>query len=260
MTLSELSNAVRDTPAVFTDSCPAPFGFPTTLPILSLDAYQGIVEFSPADQVVVVRAGTRLSALNQELAADGQGIPHHFPVNLGDPALHQLIGAGLPHAWEAPGGTWRDWLLGMTLIQPDGTVVKCGSKAVKNVAGYDVQRLMIGSRGTLAITAEVILRTLPLAAWPAAPPPVPCPPELWIHRTLRTDLKTTDRPDLLSIDEATATVWSSLPPPARFPHDWQIGPATMPELTPTLARLYRTTKASFDPDDKLNPGALGVWP
>ena len=255
----ELAEAVRTSAAVFTDSCVAPFGFRSSGSFLNLESEMGIVEFSPADQVVVVRAGTRLSHLNAELAPHGQGIPHFFPVDLGDPMLHQLIGAGLPHSGEGRFGTWRDWVLGFRLLQADGTVVKCGSKAVKNVAGYDVQRLMIGTRGCLAITLEVILRTSPIAAWPPPREPVPHGGEVWIQRTLATDLESAqaDRSDLLAVDHDTATLWSSTRPIRRFEHDWLVGPAQLPDVPAALRPFYRRAKSEFDPENKLNPGAMG---
>jgi FAD/FMN-containing dehydrogenase len=255
----ELAEAIRTSSGVFTDSCAAPFGFPSSGTALSLESETGIVEFSPADQVVVVGAGTRLSQLNEELAANGQGIPHFFSVDLGDPMLHQLIGAGLPHAGEGRFGTWRDWVLGFKLLQADGTIVKCGSKAVKNVAGYDVQRLMIGTRGTLAITLEVILRTSPIAAWPPPRDPVSHAGEVWIQRTLATDLDSArqDRSDLLAVDEDTATLWSTARPERRFAQDWLIGPGQLPDVPPTLRPFYQRAKSEFDPENKLNPGAMG---
>ena len=255
----EIAEAIRTSAGVFSDSCVAPFGFPSSGTALSLEFETGIVEFSPADQVVVVRAGTRLSQLNEELAHHGQGIPHFFPVDFADPMLHQLIGAGLPHAGEGRFGTWRDWVLGFKLLQADGTVVKCGSKAVKNVAGYDVQRLMIGTRGTLAITLEVILRTSPIAGWPPSREPVPHSEEVWIQRTLATDLQSAqqDRSDLLAVDEDTATLWSSTRPERRFAHDWSIGPAQLPDVPSALRPFYHRAKSEFDPENKLNPGAMG---
>src|SRR5476651_1570951 len=78
------------------------------------------------------------------------------------------IAFNLPHTLQAQYGSWRDWILGMRVVQADGTFAKCGSKAVKNVAGYDVQKLMIGARGTLGLIAEVTLRTFPVKALPAS--------------------------------------------------------------------------------------------
>src|SRR5690348_5629773 len=97
---------------------------------LDLSSYNGIDEFSPADQVVVVRSGTLLSDLNRELATSGHTIPHLFPERclLPDAPLHALDDYNLPHALEGPCGSWRDWVLGMKVILADGTECKCGSK------------------------------------------------------------------------------------------------------------------------------------
>src|SRR5205823_6468495 len=71
-----------------------------------------------------------------------------------------------PHALEAQCGSWRDWVLGMRIALPDGRIVKTGSQAVKNVAGYDVHKLMIGARATLGVVLDVILRVFPVSALP----------------------------------------------------------------------------------------------
>lgn len=63
-------------------------------------------------------------------------------------------------------GAWRDWVLGVQLVLADGMIAKAGSLAVKNVAGYDIHKFLVGTRGTLAVVTEVILRTAPLASLP----------------------------------------------------------------------------------------------
>jgi glycolate oxidase FAD binding subunit len=119
---------------------------------LELAELRGIVSYEPNDLVVVVRAGTPLEELQHGLAERRQCIPL---------AEHEVLGTvGGALSVRRPQG-WRDWVLGLTVVLADGTVARCGSKAVKNVAGYDVQKLFIGARGTLGVVAEVILRTYP---------------------------------------------------------------------------------------------------
>ena len=128
---------------------------------ISLDDYTGVIEHDVDDQVVVVRAGTPLLELQYELGKVGQCIPIPTlepPQAMATATIYapliDEIGYNLPHGLFGQCGSWRDWILGMKVVQPDGTVVKCGSKAVKNVAGYDVQKLMIGARGTLGLIAN----------------------------------------------------------------------------------------------------------
>ena len=188
---------------------------------LPWDEFQGVVEHEVADQVVVVRAGTRLSDLNTELAKVGQAVPFADPFF--DPKLGAAIAKNMPHLNEGQFGSWRDWVLGMTVIRADGTIAKCGSKAVKNVAGYDVQRLLIGSRGRLAVMAEIILRTYSLASVPRHER-FPTPDRFAVQRTQRTDFERAHASvDLIYADERTATIWFR--PSAeitRYEHDWLI--------------------------------------
>ena len=158
---------------------------------LDLSALTGIVDFSPNDQVVSVRAGTRISDLQTALAESRQCIP------VGDPmgTVAGALSLNLPHALEGVCGSWRDWVLGMTLVQADGTVAKSGSHAVKNVAGYDLHKLAIGARGTMWVIAEVILKTFPIRSLPEIGP---CPSLItghatWMQRTLPQDFAAASR-------------------------------------------------------------------
>lgn len=140
--------------------------------MVDLRTYAGIMELHPDDQVAVVRAGTSIAELQLELKRHGLCVPLPDPDTVGDaPAgLPGTVGGGLamnlPHALEGLCGNWRDWVLGLTVIRADGAVARCGSRAVKNVAGYDAARLFVGSRGTLGVVTEAILRVHPLRALP----------------------------------------------------------------------------------------------
>ncbi|AIE85109.1 FAD-binding oxidoreductase [Fimbriimonas ginsengisoli] len=246
---------------------------------ISVRRLRGIVEHHVEDQVVVVRGGTSLKRLQRELQITGQCIPvppfsEEFPLGgqLGFASLNALIGFNLPHVLEAQCGSWRDWVLGMTVVQADGTIAKGGSQAVKNVAGYDVQKLFIGARGTLGTVAEVILRTYPIKALPT--------PELvqgaakslkflWIQRVLRTDFSEAIRTagdDLILADRASSTLWCAVPPERelpRFAHDWVLrsgcGEKNLQITDPIQTKFMRRAKELFDPTHKLNPGEMGIF-
>jgi glycolate oxidase FAD binding subunit len=120
---------------------------------------QRVLEHDPGDLTCTVEAGVRLSALREALAASGQRLSLDPP---GDPTVGALVARNasgpLRHRFGAP----RDLVLGTTLVLADGTIASAGGKVVKNVAGYDLARLVCGSAGRLAFVARVSFRLHPL--------------------------------------------------------------------------------------------------
>ena len=123
---------------------------------ISTENISGILDFRPPDLTCAVRAGTQISDFQAELAAEGLCIPT-------SETQGTVGGAYMAHQGR---GDWRDWTIGATFMLADGTIAKSGSHAVKSVAGYDVHRFMAGTRGSLAICLELILRLYPLAMKP----------------------------------------------------------------------------------------------
>jgi glycolate oxidase FAD binding subunit len=120
-----------------------------------------IVEHAPADQIVRVEAGLTLGALQRHLASHGQRVALDPP----EPERATLGGLLATAAWgprRTRFGTIRDLVIGVTLIRADGVTARGGGKVVKNVAGYDLPRLLCGSLGALGLVAEVTLRLHPL--------------------------------------------------------------------------------------------------
>jgi glycolate dehydrogenase FAD-binding subunit len=128
---------------------------------VSLDRLDRVLEHEAGDLTCTVEAGIRLSALQDELAVAGQRLSLDPP---GDPTvgacLARRLSGPLSHRFGAP----RDLVLGVTLVLGDGTVASSGGKVVKNVAGYDLGKLLCGSEGRLALIARVALRLHPLPA------------------------------------------------------------------------------------------------
>jgi glycolate oxidase FAD binding subunit len=126
---------------------------------LTTEGLGGILEHEAGDLTCTVEAGLRLSALNAALARHGQRLSLDPP---GDPTVGALLAENvsgpLRHRFGAP----RDLVLGVTLVLADGTVASAGGKVVKNVAGYDLARLVCGSRGRLALIARASFRLHPL--------------------------------------------------------------------------------------------------
>src|SRR5579862_2352388 len=270
--------------------------------VLNLSKFDGVLEFSPSDQVVKVGVHTSINGqvlleedgttteifgtLQQELAKHGQCIPFARPV--AQPGIDYLlnqsghtVGDGLavnrPHPLEAQCGSWRDWVLGMTVVLADGTIAKTGSKAVKNVAGYDVHELMIGARDTLGVIVDVTLRTFPMQALPEPEIVVgPAwnkrelgakPKPMWTQRVCRSsfvEALEAAKPNLAFADPASSTLWCWLDSPdqelPRYPGDWVIrsgcGEKNLQFTDPTQIRLMKRAKEIFDPFHKLNPGEM----
>ncbi|MSO57572.1 MAG: FAD-binding protein [Thermoleophilia bacterium] len=120
-----------------------------------------LLEHEPGDLVCTVEAGIRLSTLQQALAPHGQRLALDPP---GDPTIGACIAAALAGPLRHRFGSPRDLVLGVTLVLADGTVANAGGKVVKNVAGYDLGKLVCGSRGALALIARVSLRLHPVPA------------------------------------------------------------------------------------------------
>jgi glycolate oxidase FAD binding subunit len=118
-----------------------------------------ILEHDPGDLTCTVEAGVRLSELRAALAGAGQRLSLDPP---GDPTIGALLARNvsgpLRHRFGAP----RDLVLGVTIVLGDGTIASAGGKVVKNVAGYDLARLICGSEGRLALVARASFRLHPL--------------------------------------------------------------------------------------------------
>ncbi len=127
--------------------------------VVDTTSLTGIVEHSSGDLVVVVRAGTRLSELQAALGPAGQRLAldgHHGGATIGGLVAHAVSGPSrLLH------GTLRDLLIGTTMVRADGVVARSGGKVVKNVAGFDIGKLLHGSWGTLGIITEAAFRLHP---------------------------------------------------------------------------------------------------
>jgi len=123
----------------------------------------GVVEHAVRDMTITVEAGIRLESLEQILAAAGQRLPVEVPE-----AHRATLGGVIATDTSGPRrygcGTIRDYLIGIEAITAEGQVFRAGGRVVKNVAGYDLPKLMIGSLGSLAIISEATLKLRPLAA------------------------------------------------------------------------------------------------
>ncbi len=131
--------------------------------VLDTVLLSGIVSYEPSELVVTARAGTRLDELEASLAQEGQMLafePPHFGVGA---TVGGMVAAGLSGPARAAVGSVRDYVLGIQMLNGRAELLKFGGQVMKNVAGYDVSRLMCGSLGMLGLLTEVSLKVLPRA-------------------------------------------------------------------------------------------------
>lgn len=128
--------------------------------IVDLSAMNRVLDHAAGDLVVAAQAGTRLSDVQEAVGGSRQRL------SVDETVPGASIGGTLATATSGPGrlisGTMRDLLIGVTVVRADGVVAKAGGRVVKNVAGYDLGKLMIGSFGTLAVVTDALFRLHPL--------------------------------------------------------------------------------------------------
>lgn len=141
------------------------YGNPTVgqnISMLDVTAYSGIVAYEPTELVVTARTGTRLADLEAELYKHRQMLafePPHFGIAA---TLGGCVATGLSGPRRASVGAVRDFVLGVRMLDGRGDDLRFGGQVMKNVAGYDISRLMTGSMGTLGLLLEISLKVLPL--------------------------------------------------------------------------------------------------
>ena len=139
------------------------WGAPLQGEVLDTRAYAGIISYEPSELVVTARCGTPLAELEAALAEKGQCLafePPHFGPGA---TVGGMVAAGLSGPARASVGAVRDFVLGARMVNGKGEDLTFGGQVMKNVAGYDVSRLLAGSWGTLGIVTEVSLKVLPVA-------------------------------------------------------------------------------------------------
>jgi glycolate oxidase FAD binding subunit len=125
-------------------------------------AYRGIVAYEPTELVVSARAGTPLVELTATLAEKEQWLAFEPPHFAPTATVGGMLASGLSGPRRQAVGAVRDFVLGVKLLNGLGEVLSFGGQVMKNVAGYDVSRLLAGSLGTLGVVLEVSLKVLPL--------------------------------------------------------------------------------------------------
>jgi FAD/FMN-containing dehydrogenase len=137
------------------------YGAPPLGEPLDLRGLAGISSYEPTELVVTVRAGTPLAELEAALEECGQCLPFEPPRFSAGGTAGGMVAAGLSGPARASVGSVRDHVLGVTLLNGRGEILTFGGQVAKNVAGYDVSRLIAGSWGILGVICEASLKVLP---------------------------------------------------------------------------------------------------
>ena len=127
--------------------------------------YQGVVDYHPTELVVTAKAGTPLAELEEGLAENNQMLGFEPPSESGHSTLGGAIATGLSGPGRPYSGSAQDFVLGVKILAGDGTVMNFGGQVIKNVAGFDVSRLMVGANGCLGVLLEVSLKVIPRPAF-----------------------------------------------------------------------------------------------
>ncbi|HEX3097758.1 MAG TPA: glycolate oxidase subunit GlcE [Usitatibacter sp.] len=150
-------------------------GAPREAEVLEMSGWTGIVAYEPRELVLTVRAGTPLAEVEAALAAERQMLPfeppHFEPAGLpssgsvgGAATIGGAVATGLSGPRRPYAGAVRDFVLGTRVVNGNGEALAFGGRVIKNVAGYDVSRLMTGALGTLGVITEISFKVLPLPA------------------------------------------------------------------------------------------------
>lgn len=140
------------------------YGNPVRAEPVHLGGHSGIISYEPTELVLTARGGTPLQEVETALEEQGQHLSFDPPRFAGSGTLGGAVAAGLGGPGRPWGGAPRDVVLGVRLLDGKGQIMRFGGEVMKNVAGYDISRLMAGAQGTLGILLDVSLKVLPRPA------------------------------------------------------------------------------------------------
>ena len=207
--------------------------------LLDTAPLNAVVSYEPSELVVTALAGTPLAELEALLAAQGQCLPFEPPHFSPHSTVGGMVAAGLSGPARASVGAVRDYVLGVKLLNGKGEYLTFGGQVMKNVAGYDVSRLMVGAMGTLGLLTEVSLKVLPVApleatlkfemtqaqaldqlnAWGGQP--LPLNASCWLEENGTGTLYLRLRGALAAVEAACSKLGGERMPNANAMPDWQ---------------------------------------
>jgi len=131
---------------------------------IEVAAHSGVIDYDPAELVITLRTGCRLSEVEALLAENRQMFAFEPPHFGADATIGGMVASGLAGPRRGFAGGIRDFVLGAKMLDGRGVVLQFGGRVIKNVAGFDVSRLLVGSLGTLGVLLEVSIRVVPMFA------------------------------------------------------------------------------------------------
>jgi glycolate oxidase FAD binding subunit len=131
------------------------------LPI-DVSAHSGVIDYDPAELVISLRAGCKLNEVEALLAQNRQMFGFEPPCFGADATIGGMVASGLAGPRRAFSGSIRDFVLGVKMLDGRGQTLNFGGRVIKNVAGFDVSRVMVGALGTLGVILEVSIRVIPV--------------------------------------------------------------------------------------------------
>src|SRR6056297_3701988 len=144
-----------------------PIGVPVNAQPLTTSGLSGVELYEPGALTLVVKAGTPVAEVERTLAAEGQRLAFEpmdhrgLLATTGEPTIGGVFAANVSGPRRIQTGAARDFLLGVRFVDGTGQVIRNGGRVMKNVTGYDLVKLLAGSRGTLGVLTEVALKVLP---------------------------------------------------------------------------------------------------
>jgi glycolate oxidase FAD binding subunit len=140
------------------------YGNPVAGDILDTRPYRGVISYEPTELYITARAGTPLCEIEDLLAQHGQMLAFEPPHFGGNATIGGMVATGLSGPRRATHGALRDFVLGVSMMNGKGEFLRFGGQVMKNVAGYDVSRLMAGSLGSLGLLLDIALKVMPRPA------------------------------------------------------------------------------------------------
>jgi len=202
--------------------------------VVDTRAHAGIVDYEPSELVVTARCGTPLTEIEAVLARERQFLAWEPPVFNAEPTIGGVVASGLSGPRRASAGAARDFVLGASLLNANGELLHFGGQVMKNVAGFDVSRLLCGSLGILGLITQVSLKVLPL-------------PQAEITLRLECDARA-------ALDHCNR--WRALPLPVSATN-WRAGILSV-RLSGAEAAL-RAARASIGGNEVDEGGARASW-
>ncbi len=138
------------------------YGHPVDGATLDVSGHHGVIDYHPSELVITVRSGTRLTDLQAILQENRQMLAFEPPVHSANSTIGGIVATALAGPRRVSAGGVRDFVLGVRILNGRGEILRFGGQVMKNVAGYDVPRLMTGAQGSLGVLLDISLKVLPL--------------------------------------------------------------------------------------------------